>query len=481
MRFAPVSAALVILLSGWLHAQEPKPIELIIHAREIETPLLKYRLLPAEMELKPGNAAPILLRLPWDQTPWMAKVYPTLKEWESRPLSAPEWKSSAGVLPESFYNEMKRAAFRREASWEYPIQETQSPYLILLPDVQGLRGFLGYGLSARIRYHLSRGELEKAREGILVGLSNNRHVAQTPFYINQLVALAFHRTMLERTGELISQPDSPNLYWALSTLPDSLIALDRATSLESDVFAMTFPAVNDLDRPRDAKEWSKMAGQLVELLHLIGEIAPLERPKENASVVEQLLQRLNAEAKTHLTRLVKQARAELPGLLKISEEKVAAMSDDEASVRWYMHMRLARDQHAAAVLSLSPREALPQLKRLQEEFRSMQEKTGAKKRDFPNPTSIYVSAWALRRKIESLRIIEAVRHHLATHDGKLPETLDEIKDVSIPLDPLTDRPFQWKVDGKTAILKAPRLPADVIETGSATDKAHDLEYQLQVK
>lgn len=464
MRFSPVSAAVVILFSGWLPAEEPGPIELILRARAIERPELKYQLLPAEMELKPGNAVPILLRLPWEQMRWMNKVYPTLHEWESRPLSAPEWKTSAGVLPENFYQEMRRAAFRREATWEYPIGE-ESPYWILLPDVGGMRGFLAQGLSARIRYHLSRGELDKAREGILVGLANGRHLAQTPFFVNQLVAQRIERTMLERTGELISQPESPNLYWALSTLPDSLLELDRTASLEGSAFAMTFPAVNDLDRPRTADEWTKMAGQLVEFLE-----------GEGVGGTPKTFQ-----SWSNSTRVVQQARAELPQLLKISEEKVAAMSDDEAGVRWYAHVRLARDQHAAAVLSLPPREAWPQLKKLQEEFKSLQQKTGEKELNVLNPTSVYVSVWSLKRQIQSLRIIEAVRHHLATHDSRLPETLDEIKDVPIPLDSLTDRPFQWKVDGKIATLKSPPLPADVIEPGSATAIANSLEFRLHVE
>jgi hypothetical protein len=75
-----------------------------------------------------------LLRLPWEQTPWMTKVFPTLHEWEERPLDAPEWQTAGQVLPSHFYSEMRRAAFRREAGWEYPIGETQTPYMILLPD-----------------------------------------------------------------------------------------------------------------------------------------------------------------------------------------------------------------------------------------------------------------------------------------------------------------------------------------------------------
>ncbi len=68
--------------------ETPQPIELTLAAQEIETPVLKYQLLPAETELKPGNAVPILLRLPWEQSSWMNKVYPELREWVSRPLSA---------------------------------------------------------------------------------------------------------------------------------------------------------------------------------------------------------------------------------------------------------------------------------------------------------------------------------------------------------------------------------------------------------
>jgi hypothetical protein len=318
----------LILLSDALPAEEPKPIEIALHPQAIESPALKYRLFPAETELKDGNAVPILLRLPWEQMNWMNKVFPTLHEWEERPLDSPEWQTAGSVLPENFYSEMKRAAFRRDASWEYPIGETQALYLILLPDVQGLRGFLGRGLSAKIRYHLTRGELDTAREGILIGLANGRHIAQTPFFVNQLVALSIHRNMLDRTAELISQPKSPNLYWALSSLPE-LLELDRAASLEGNAFAVTFPAVHDLNRPRDAAEWRKMAGQLVEVLEQLQEIPPRPQPKPDASLVEQFLERLSAVNVIQRTKFVKHARAELPAL-NLSTENVAEMSDEAA-------------------------------------------------------------------------------------------------------------------------------------------------------
>lgn len=456
------------LLASALRADEPEPIELVIHPRAIETPVLKYRLFPAEAELKPGNAVPILLRLPWEQTNWMNQVFPTLQQWESRPLDAPEWATSKGVLPEGFFSEMKRAAYRREATWEYPLGETPSPYFILLPDVQALRVFLGSGLAARIRYHITRGELGEAREGILVGLANARHLAQTPFYVSQLIAVRVHRSMLDRTAELIARPNSPNLYWALSTLPDSLIESGRAASLEGDMFTLAFPAVNDLDRPRDEAQWKTMADQIIALLEELDEL-----PKGQAKKGD------GAPERTIPTQWVKAARADLPELLNASAEKVAAMSDEEAGIRWYVRERLAADQRMAAIMQLVPREAWPQLARMRDDARAMHEKAGTKA-SFSDPTSVYLSIWSLKRKIQALRIIEAVRDHMAAHDGKLPGSLDDIEQIPIPLDPLTDQPFEWRVFRyNAAILKAPPLPEIAAEPESAAARANMLEYWLQ--
>jgi hypothetical protein len=467
MRFFPIAVG-ALLLACPLRAAEPEPIELTIHARSIETPVLNYRLFPAEAEMKPGNAAPILLRLPWGRENWMTQVFPTLQQWESRPLDAPEWATSGGVLPDEIVNEMKRAAFRREAMWEYPIGEAPPLYSIRLPDAQGLRGFLDRGLGARIRYHISRGELAEAREGIMIGLANARHLAQTPFYVTQLMAVAIDRTMLDRTAELISQPDSPNLYWALSTLPDSLIELGRTASLEGDFFRLSFPAVDDLDRPRERAEWMKMASQLVVVLDEFDELP--KHPKQDESA---LVRRL-------LAQWAQAARDELAELMSMSAEKVAAMSDEEAGIRWYVRNRLAIDQRAAAVIRLPPREAWPQLARLRDDVQALHENSGTKKSDDFDSTSIYLSIWSLKRKVQLLRIIEAVRDHLATHDGKLPAGLDDIAELPIPLDPLTDQPFEWRVfQNNAAILKAPPLPASALEPDSAGARANMLEYWLQ--
>jgi hypothetical protein len=96
-----------------------------------------------------------------------------------------------------------------------------------------------------------------------------------------------------------------------------------------------------------------------------------------------------------------------------------------------------------------------------------------------SPVQTYVSAWSLKRKVASLRIIEAVRHYMGTHDEKLPTTLNEIQDLCVPVDPLTDQPFLWQVDGETATLKTPPLPEEFADAASVP--ASVVDYRIRVR
>lgn len=480
-RLLPCCLVLFVAAKAVQAADGPQAIEVVVRSRAIEEPVLKYRLFPAETQRKPGNAVPILLRLTWEQTTWMNEVYPKLRESAERPLDSPDWKTTSDILQPNFVREMERAAFRRDAYWEYPLNETQSPYAILLPDVQGLRGFLSYGLTANIRYHLSRGELEPARAAILIGLANSQHLAQTPFYVTQLVAAAIQQAMLDEVAEHISQPQSPNLYWALSTLPPSLLELDRTVSNEASMFTRTLPALEDLDRTRTREEWRQMAVQLATLLRELGEIAPEQLEPSQPSVLSQIKKAMALDDPSPLTIFVTSARGELPQLLQLSQEQVAAMGDDEAAVRWYALRKIRLDQRAGATVILPPREAWPQLVQLKDDIASFQKQTGAQSQHaaFFNPISIYVGTHAPQRKVAALRIIEAVRDHMERHDGRLPESLDEIDRVPIPLDPLTGEKFSWRVDGDTATLSGSPLPARVSADEGTSSSARTLEYRLR--
>ena len=58
------------------------------------------------------------------------------------------------------------------------------------------------------------------------------------------------------------------------------------------------------------------------------------------------------------------------------------------------------------------------------------------------------------RQAAAFRCIEALRMYIADHHGELPATLDEIKEVPIPLNPATGKAFPYHLEGKTAVLDA---------------------------
>ncbi len=60
----------------------------------------------------------------------------------------------------------------------------------------------------------------------------------------------------------------------------------------------------------------------------------------------------------------------------------------------------------------------------------------------------------LERQLNALQAIEAIRMH-AAQTGKLPATLEEITIVPVPLNPVTEKPFVYRLDGETAILELP--------------------------
>ena len=63
------------------------------------------------------------------------------------------------------------------------------------------------------------------------------------------------------------------------------------------------------------------------------------------------------------------------------------------------------------------------------------------------------------RRVAAFRCIEAVRLYAAAHDGKLPASLDEIKDTPIPFDPMDGKPFGYRLVGDHAFSLARHSPA----------------------
>ncbi len=61
----------------------------------------------------------------------------------------------------------------------------------------------------------------------------------------------------------------------------------------------------------------------------------------------------------------------------------------------------------------------------------------------------------LDRRVAALRVVEAIRLYAASHDGKLPEELNQVTEVPVPEDPATGKPFEYHRDGAGSVLALP--------------------------
>lgn len=421
----------------------PAPTELVLSPRAVEQPLLKHRLLPAEYELRDGNAAPILLRLAWEQTKYFTEVVPTFEEHLRLPLNDPKLIEAGPLLKDYFFEEMRRAAHRRTAHWEYPIGEQQN-LEIRLPDTQAARQIAGRGLSLWIRYHIATGKLNEAEEAIRVGFALNRHVGRTPFIVTQLITVALNNLLLQRLEELLAQPEAANYYWALSALPRPLVDFRPAVELEARNIEQAIGLVR-LDDARTAQQWTDLDRAAFETYFTFS-TAP--QPADD-------------EQKAIRRRCIGMARAELPAWVPGGANHVAAMSDSEAVVRWLIAQQHRMIEEIVAAMSLEPSAAVPALRDLQDRITAYRTQTRFPALPFAeNPLNLNLTTYGLQRHVDALRAIEAIRHYAATHAGKLPESLDQITDTPAPLDPLTGKPFRYELANSTATLFAPGFPID---------------------
>ena len=406
-----------------------------------------FRLLPTEQEQESGNAVPVLLRMVYEETKWMGEFNPKLREYAEMEIGDPKLHD----LPfDSFANQIIRAGSMSYADWEYPLQSDR-PYLILLPDVQSLRQFVGRGMTVWVKQKLAKGELDQALAGIHAQVACGRHCASTPVAVCHLVGLSIAGTGLDNLELAVQSDQCPNMYGSLAALPPTL--QDIGEMIRWELWAS--PArLNEPLPPVGAKEWTSIAKNFIELIAEVNE--------ERYTVTEA------AQVQAKMREL---AVKQLPDSLGFTDEDIEKMSNEELIMRWiymnYCHLRsqiepLAFDR-PSSVISASMA--------LEQQVGALLSATGAKSSPYPVklPQAI-LGCRGFERRVKLLQTIEAIRDHVSKHNGTFPNSLTEIE-LPVPNDPFTEEPFVYETSGNTASIRQ-----SAIEGYQATR----YEYQLEI-
>jgi hypothetical protein len=470
------------LLAAWLPmsalaqpAKVPDPINpraLAINPAAAPVPALKYRLLPSSADLNPGDAAPVYLRIRYQTADSLwNEIGPNYIKWRNLPLNQFP-TAEARKFVDQYSKQLEQTDFgahRKTCDWNYTLAEQRLDVInVALSDAQGLRQWLQL-LHLKARVEIAEGKYDQAVRTIETGLAFSRHIAEGPFLINGLIGLAGINLLLAEVDELIEQPGAPNLYWALSALPRPLIDIRRETETERKLCENLIPGLTEAgsDGSRTAAEWalllSRMHQGIVKWSRIIGTGGLADSRLKALSTWD--LARLKAESLPAARAYLKESRG-------LGDQQLADRSDDQI-VALYLAGRydeLWDDLFKASYLPA--RDAIPQLAAA--ENRLAAAKSGPLAlfdSTVPALRSVMASSLRTDRHIAALRVIEALRLYAAAHDGQLPESLDQIKEVPVPEDPATGEPFIYRAADSAAILHG--LRADLPPPG--------LSYRITIR
>lgn len=429
-----------------LCGEEPAaPVKIRLHPQAATSPALKYRLLPGRLEQKRGNAAVHYGKVTAEEWTFFSnsKLRDQLDDWQQAPLE--ELRGGKVNLPTqgAIEDSIRRGALCMDCDWLLPVGDVPY-YSMLLPEAQQARGF-GRILAVRARIQIADHNYDDAVTTLQTGYALGRHVATGETIVNGLVGIAICGLMNEQVTEYVQQLGSPNLYWALSTLPTPLVDSQRAIDVERMGIELTFPELASArTQKKTPDEWREQCLRIFsqELgVKLNDENSP--KPPSPGEIEKRCRDRM-PEAKKFLIAggLPAKETEEMPMYQIATMYSLAIFHENlDDAIKCYClpyPEAVARMDAVTERIKHDDREIFPISDRIMPAIRTSRSATAR-----------------LERSITVLRALEALRIYAAGHGDKLPDALANVTEVPVPSDPVTGKPFDYHLDGDKASLRGP--------------------------
>jgi len=458
-RLMAVAAMALALCGGQARAADPpktptiRTIQLQVDPAPEPRFALQYLLETPYMEQRPGNAA-LLYQTAIGQVLEAnqgedAIDRDTLNHWYSSPpetLPVEDVRAAISRFRSAFRN-LETAARCERCTWEYPIREEGFTYM--MPQLGEYRT-LSRLLCLKARLEIRDGALDQALTTLRSGVSMARNLGGGPSIIQHLVGVAVAAGMAREIEGWIQAARAPNLYWALTVLPDPLIDIRASIQMESAGLYAKLPELLTLEDKVLSNE------QVLDLWQRAAALLGADQKDPGWWLSKTMMiagaMKLYPHAKA---RLIEQGHPAgtveswppLHVILLDQHQQFRAASD--RIFKWtYIPYTQARNG----------------LKQADEEMSRLWQQDGAA---MANPFLTFLPATErvcfldarLAREIAMLRCVEAIRMYAADHGGKLPKSLAEITAVPVPVDPLNEKAFHYELTGGKAVLEG-AIPPD---------------------
>ncbi len=462
----------LLTLAALARAQAPdNVIRLTVQPAAPTVPALKYALLPELIDMLPGNAlanynrAALLSAEHGALTP----EHPFWK-WLTMPLKDLPVREVRAFVNQrrAMYQELELAARHEHCDWELTERLRSEGVNLLLPEVQRMREFANL-LKLRARLELAEGHPDQAARALRAGFAMSRHINESsPVLIGSLVAIAVVAIMEQEVEELMTVPGAPNLYWPLTDLPGSLIDLRRSLQGERMWFEAMLPVPSRTIRDPHAPPLSteQIDAFITRLAGMYG-----DRP--------EAVWRTRLELTLVVARTYDAAREYLVAH-GWTAEQVQAMPTIEAVLlyglaeydRTYDDMRKWENLPYWQIRPAMQRLAQPSATADRQGRIFVVPLLG----DFlPAIQAVYAAQARIERRFAAQRVLEACIAYAAGHGGQWPAALGDVKELPIPLDPVTGKAFEYHVEGARLTLRGP------IPEGERAGPANELHYEVTLK
>jgi len=428
-----------------------RTVQLHVTPKAEPQPALQYRLEVPYKDQRMGNAALLYNTA----ISWVRDVKSGYADFDSRKLA--DWQNaSVGKLP---IEEVRRLISRfgraieyaemasrcEQCVWEYPMRERGMA--TLLPGLSEYRD-LSRVLALKTRLEVRDGNIAEAMNTLGIGFSIARDVGKGPSLLHGLVGLAIASHMHREIEGLIQRAEAPNLYWALTEMPQPLVSFHRALQAESQCLYIALPELRTLDERVLSND------EVTGLWRKLGAMADMET--DSGDWLEQRLAGIVGTSKVY-----RQARQWLID---------RGRSAQEVESLPIFYVVLLHDHHRYECLwdeqlkwfSMSYWQAADELEDIQTRIKEYAEESSTGElfaAMFPSLRRVFFLDARYKRDLAMLRCVEALRIYAAAHDGHLPSSLSDITEVPVPLDPLYGRAFFYEVTGNQAVLESP-APAE---------------------
>jgi hypothetical protein len=460
--------ALAVLVSN-APAQEPVPIRLLLTPAKPPTPALRYQLLPDARLTISGDAAPIYKQvIELLEKKHYRDTIEQVDAWKEQPLNRLPKEEIRKLLDnyQDVFALLDKAARQERCEWGFRERVKKKGFSTTLPEVDAMRDCARL-LALRARLAIAEERFDAAILALRTGVALGRQVGETETLISYLVGVAIAAEMLKQLDTLIAQPAAPNLYYALTDLPVPLVSIRKAMQGERLGVYATFPEL--AAAATDLQAGNIDAEKLEASLKILSDFSDRQGTKVDRTVLAFMIRGRHETAKK---ALIAEGRP---------REKVEAMPHLQVAL---LHALLEYDGIYDELLLCHdlPYPKFSECVRPIEKRLRPDRPSDAKAAAIPF-ASLVIPATARAtfagaradRKIALLRCLEALRYYAATHDGKLPPALADVKEVPIPLDPVTGKSFAYQLDGDTATLRAPPPAKETSNSGNT------VVYELQIR